>query len=37
VIRLTDAERAAFIKAVEPVIQKHRSRLDTTQLSRAAG
>lgn len=34
VIRLTDAERAAFIKAVEPVIEKHRSRLEVGQLSR---
>jgi len=37
VIRLTDAERAAFIKAVEPVIEKHRNRLDMGQLSRVTG
>lgn len=28
VIRLTDAERAAFIKAVQPVLDKHRKELD---------
>lgn len=33
VIRLTDAERAAFIQAVQPVIEKHRNRLDTSLLS----
>ena len=37
VIRLTDAERAAFITAVEPVIEKHRNRLDVGQLSRVTG
>jgi TRAP-type C4-dicarboxylate transport system substrate-binding protein len=37
VIRLTDAERAAFLKAAEPVIEKHRNRLDAGELSRAAG
>ena len=35
VIRLTDAERAAFIQAVQPVIEKHRNRLDTGLLSPA--
>jgi TRAP-type C4-dicarboxylate transport system substrate-binding protein len=33
VIRLTGAERAAFIKVVEPVIEKHRNRLDVGELS----
>jgi TRAP-type C4-dicarboxylate transport system substrate-binding protein len=33
VIRLTSAERAAFIKAVQPVIEKHRNRLDLGELS----
>lgn len=28
VIRLTDAEHAAFVKAVQPVLDKHRKRLD---------
>jgi TRAP-type transport system periplasmic protein len=28
VIRLTDAERAAFIKASQPVLEKHREELD---------
>ena len=27
VVRLTDAERAAFLKAVEPVIDRHRARI----------
>ena len=36
VIRLTDAERAAFIQAVQPVIEKHRNRLDTGLLSPVA-
>jgi TRAP-type C4-dicarboxylate transport system substrate-binding protein len=35
VIRLTDAERAAFIKAVGPVVEKHRNRLDLGELSPA--
>ena len=29
VIRLTDAERAAFVKASQPVLDKHRKELDT--------
>jgi TRAP-type C4-dicarboxylate transport system substrate-binding protein len=28
VIRLTDAERAAFVKASQPVLDKHRMELD---------
>ena len=28
VIRLTEAERGAFVRAVEPVLEKHRKRLD---------
>lgn len=28
VIRLTDAEHAAFVKAVQPVLQKYRRKLD---------
>jgi hypothetical protein len=28
VIRLTDAERSAFVKASQPVLDKHRMELD---------
>ena len=30
VIRLTDVERAAFMRAVEPVLAKYRRELDPT-------
>jgi TRAP-type C4-dicarboxylate transport system substrate-binding protein len=33
VIRLTDAERAAFLKAVEPVLEKHRKKMDPKLLA----
>ena len=36
VTRLTDEQRAAFIKAVEPVIAKHRSKLNPEWLSKSS-
>ena len=30
VVRLTDGEQAAFLTAVEPVLARHRQRLDPT-------
>ncbi|HSE00711.1 MAG TPA: TRAP transporter substrate-binding protein [Burkholderiales bacterium] len=33
VIRLTDAERAAFLNAVEPVLEKHRKKMDPKLLA----
>jgi TRAP-type C4-dicarboxylate transport system substrate-binding protein len=34
VIRLTDAERGAFIEAVEPVLRKYREQFGPEQLAR---